>query len=169
MVNGQLHALVALPPAKERPIIDRLWLDGLRSWSGRFWKRDKSLYFIGNRTTISWLCSWSLVVMNCTFAFSLDVYVLRSVHEVKTYFVDITAVKQTYTLRTGPTWGYVCPTHGVQSALATNVIVTKVLWTKWHWDRILSEYFGFSPLVSFQQCPICQYHWRYILFAIDCR
>jgi len=92
--------------------------------------------------------------------------VLRKVPEVKTYFVDSTAVKQSYTLRIGPTLGYERPIHGVQSALATNVTVTKVLWTKWHWDRIFSEYFGFSPLVSFQQCSIYLCHWRYILFAI---
>ena len=167
-VSGQLHALLALPPMKERPIVHWLWLDGLQSWSGGFCTRGKSLHFIGSRTRISRLSIWSLVAIDCTIARCLAIYALRILPEVKTYFVDSTPVKQSYTLRIGPTVGYERPTHGVQSALARIVTVTKMLWTKWHCNSIISEYFGFSPLVSFQQCSICLYHWRYMLFAVDC-
>jgi hypothetical protein len=27
-------------------------------------------------------------------------------------------------------------------------------WTKWHWDRFFSEYFGFPLSVSFHRCSI---------------
>jgi hypothetical protein len=27
-------------------------------------------------------------------------------------------------------------------------------WTKWHWDRFFSEYFGFALSVSFHRCSI---------------
>jgi hypothetical protein len=27
-------------------------------------------------------------------------------------------------------------------------------WTKWHWDRFFSEYFGFPLSISFYQCSI---------------
>jgi hypothetical protein len=27
-------------------------------------------------------------------------------------------------------------------------------WTKWHWDRFFSEYFGFPLSISFHRCPI---------------
>jgi hypothetical protein len=27
-------------------------------------------------------------------------------------------------------------------------------WTKWHWDRVFTEYFGFSLSVSFHRCSI---------------
>jgi hypothetical protein len=27
-------------------------------------------------------------------------------------------------------------------------------WTKWHWDKFFSEYFGFSLSVSFHWCSI---------------
>jgi hypothetical protein len=27
-------------------------------------------------------------------------------------------------------------------------------WTKWHWDRFFSEYFGFALSISFHRCSI---------------
>jgi hypothetical protein len=27
-------------------------------------------------------------------------------------------------------------------------------WTKWHWDRFFSEYFGFPLSISFHRCSI---------------
>jgi hypothetical protein len=27
-------------------------------------------------------------------------------------------------------------------------------WTKWHWDRFISEYFSFPLPISFHQCSI---------------
>jgi hypothetical protein len=27
-------------------------------------------------------------------------------------------------------------------------------WTKWNWDRVFSEYFGFPQSISFHRCPI---------------
>jgi hypothetical protein len=27
-------------------------------------------------------------------------------------------------------------------------------WTKWHWDRLFPEYFGFPPSISFHRCSI---------------
>jgi hypothetical protein len=27
-------------------------------------------------------------------------------------------------------------------------------WTKWHWDRLFPEYFGFPPSISFYRCSI---------------
>jgi hypothetical protein len=38
--------------------------------------------------------------------------------------------------------------------------------SKWHWDRFISEYFGFPLSSSFYQCSISVYHRRYIISAI---
>jgi len=38
-------------------------------------------------------------------------------------------------------------------------------WIKWHWDRVLSQYFGFPLSTSFHQCVIL-HHRRCIIFAI---
>jgi len=36
--------------------------------------------------------------------------------------------------------------------------VLDLSWTKWQWDRVLSEYFGFHLSVSFYKCSILYYH-----------
>jgi hypothetical protein len=33
-------------------------------------------------------------------------------------------------------------------------------WTKWHWDRVFSEFFGFAVSMSFHRSFILIYHLR---------
>ena len=49
-----------------------------------------------------------------------------------------------------------------------------ILWAKLHWDRVFSEYFGFTLLWSFHQCSISilVFHssqWYYVILATDNR
>jgi hypothetical protein len=37
-------------------------------------------------------------------------------------------------------------------------------WTKWHWDRFFSEYFGFSLSISFHRCSITKRNEKTIIF-----
>jgi hypothetical protein len=46
--------------------------------------------------------------------------------------------------------------HGALNAVARGLILGQFVWdlwwTKWHWDRFFSEYFGFALSVSFHKC-----------------
>jgi hypothetical protein len=39
-------------------------------------------------------------------------------------------------------------------------------WTKWHWDRVFSEYFGFSLSISFHRCSITRKGTKKIIVVI---
>jgi hypothetical protein len=39
-------------------------------------------------------------------------------------------------------------------------------WTKWHWDRFFSEYFGFPLLISFHRCFITRKRIKIIIIIV---
>jgi hypothetical protein len=40
-------------------------------------------------------------------------------------------------------------------------------WTKWHWDRVFPEYFGFPLSISFHPCSIARKNEKLIIFIIN--
>jgi hypothetical protein len=39
-------------------------------------------------------------------------------------------------------------------------------WTKWHWDRVFPEYFGFPLLISFHRCSITRKRQKIIIIIV---
>jgi hypothetical protein len=52
----------------------------------------------------------------------------------------------------------VCYREGMASIPGQSVC--DLWWTEWHWDRFVSEYFGFPLSVLLQQCFILNFIWQ---------